>query len=204
MIIGPALSGGLRLALDGITILFIVAAVVVGYFLWPFLKGAGYEPVPGRILARMIELSAPRKGQRVYDLGSGFGRIIIRVAQETGATCTGVEVDPTKVWWTRRVIRSKGLGGQVDVVKSNLLDADISQADFVFTFLWEGIMQKVAEKAVKEMKPGAMIVSYYHKILGWKPEKEDAKNRIYLYRIPEGSTIPSFGDSNDRPAMGDT
>ena len=46
-------------------------------------------------------------------------------------------------------------------------------------------MQKLGEKAVKEMKPGAMIVSYYHKILGWKPEKEDAKNRIYLYRIPE-------------------
>jgi len=185
VIIGLAVSGGLRITLEVATVLIVIGAIIIGYFLWSFVEGAGYEPVPSRILTRMIELSEPKKGQRVYDLGSGFGRIIIRVAQETGATCTGVEVDPIKVWWTRRTIRSKGLGGQVDVVKSNLLDADISQADFVFAFLWEGIMQKVGEKAVKEMKPGSMIVSYYHKILGRQPEKEDSKNRIYLYKIPE-------------------
>jgi SAM-dependent methyltransferase len=181
-------SAKLRLALEGATVILLVGAVVVGYFLWSFLTGAGYEPVPDRILMRMIELSQPQKGQRVYDLGSGFGRIIIRVALETGATCTGVEIDPLKVWWTRRAIRSKGLGSQVDVVKSNLLDADISQADFVFVFLWEGIMQKLGEKALQEMKPGSMIVSYYHRILAWAPEKEDAKNRIYLYKIPERAT----------------
>ena len=185
VIIEPLLSGGLRLALQAATVLMVIGAIIVGYFLWPFLTGAGYEPVPDKILKRMIELSQPKKGQRVSDLGSGFGRIIIRVAQETGATCTGVEIDPLKVWWTKRAIRAKGLGTQVNVVKSNLLDADISHADFVFVFLWEGIMQKLGKKALTEMKPGSMIVSYYHRILGWEPEEEDAKNRIYLYKIPE-------------------
>jgi predicted O-methyltransferase YrrM len=183
--IGPVLTGSQRLSLELVTVFVLIGIIIIGYFLSTFIMGAGYEPIPRRILDRMIELSAPTKGQRVYDLGSGFGRIIIRVAQATGATCTGVEVDPLKVWWTRRSIRSKGLGGQVDVVKSNLLAADISQADFVFAFLWDGIMQKLGDKAIKEMKPGSMVVSYYHRILGWEPEKQDLKDKIYLYKIPE-------------------
>ena len=187
MFIGPALTGSQRLSFELITVFIIIGIIIIGYFLSTFIMGAGYEPIPRKTLDRMIELSGPTKGQHVYDLGSGFGRIIIRVAQATGAVCTGVEVDPLKVWWTRRVIRSKGLQGQVDVVKSNLLTADISQADFVFTFLWDGIMQKLGDKAIKEMKSGSMVVSYYHKILGWEPEKQDVKNKIYLYKIPEKS-----------------
>ena len=181
--IAPLISGSQRETLELVTVAILIAIVIVGYFLWTFITGAGYEPVPGKILTRMIELSRPTKGQKVYDLGSGFGRMIIRVASETGAVCTGVEIDPLKVWWTRRAIRSKGLESQVRVVRSNLLDADIADADFVFVFLWEGIMQKLGAKAKREMKPGSMIVSYYHKIVGSVPEKEDAKNRIYLYRI---------------------
>lgn len=188
MFIGPALTGTQRLELELITALILVGIIVIGYFLSTFIMGAGYEPIPRKILDEMIELSAPAKGQRVYDMGSGFGRIIIGVAQATGAICTGVEVDPLKVWWTRRVIRSKGLTGRVDVVKSNLLTADISQADFVFAFLWDGIMQKLGDKAIKEMRPGSMVVSYYHRILGWEPEKQDTKNKIYLYKIPEKSS----------------
>jgi predicted RNA methylase len=186
--IGPALTGTQRLELELITALILVGIIVIGYFLSTFIMGAGYEPIPRKILDEMIELSAPAKGQRVYDMGSGFGRIIIGVAQAKGAICTGVEVDPLKVWWTRRVIRSKGLTGRVDVVKSNLLTADISQADFVFAFLWDGIMQKLGDKAIKEMRPGSMVVSYYHRILGWEPEKQDTKNKIYLYKIPEKSS----------------
>jgi predicted O-methyltransferase YrrM len=183
--IGPLLSGGQRTWLEAITVVILIGTIIVGYMLSSFLAGAGYEPVPGKILSRMIELSRPTKGQKVYDLGSGFGRMIIRVAQQTGATCVGVEVDPLKVWWTRRAIGNKGLRGQVSVVKSNLLVADISDADFVFVFLWDGIMQKLAQKALKEMKPDSVIVSYYHKIHGWEPEAEDAKMNVYLYKIPE-------------------
>lgn len=184
------LSHTLREALEVGTAIVAVVTVVVGYFLWTFIKGAGYEPTPSRVIDEMVEFSEPGPGKHVYDLGSGFGKIIMRVAQSTGATCTGVEVDPLKVWWTRRQIRAKGLVKKVDVVKDDLLHADISRADIVFVFLWDGIMRKLKEKVLKEMKPGSVVVSYYHEFHDWKPEREDRKEKVFLYRVP---SPPSSG-----------
>lgn len=178
-----AIPAHYRVAFELGVIAILALTVIIGYFLSTFFAGAGYEPVPGRILEEMIEFSQPGPGTKVFDLGSGFGRIIMGVARKTGADCTGVDIDPLKVWWTRRRIQAMGLQGRVRVIRENLLEADLSQADIVFVFLWEGIMQKLAEKAVKEMKPGSKIISYYHPIRGWTPTRMDARNKVYLYTV---------------------
>ncbi len=140
--------------------------------------------MPGKNLEIMIEFSQPDETKRVFDLGSGFGKIIIRVSSRFHSRCTGVEVDPLKVWWTRREIRRRGLQSLADVVRANLLEVDLASADIVYVFLWEGIMQKLRKKALAEMKPGSIVVSYYHKFDDWEAEVEDGPNRVYLYRIP--------------------
>ena len=185
-----AIPSQYRVAFEVIVVIIVAITVIVGYFLSTFLQGAGYEPVPGKILDEMIEFAKPGPGTRVFDLGSGFGRIIIAVAERTGADCTGVEVDPIKAWWTRSRIGAKGLKGRVRVIRQNLLEADISKADVVFVFLWEGIMQKLAIKAKSEMRPGSKIVSYYHPIIGWTPEREDARKKVYLYTIATRDSSP--------------
>jgi len=178
------ISSAYRTFLEVITLIVLIGVVIIGYFLWSFVKGAGYEPVPAKILDEMIEFSQPGPGKKVFDLGSGFGKIILRVSQQTGATCVGVDVDPLKVWWTSRQIRAKGLEKKVSVLKQNLLEADISGADIVFVFLWDGIMQKLKGKVLREMKPGTVVVSYYHEFRGWQPERKDLKTKVFLYRIP--------------------
>jgi hypothetical protein len=167
-----------------LAILLIAAAFVTYVVFGGFLSGAGYQPVPRKNLDIMIAFSKPDEKKRVFDLGSGFGKIIIQVSSRFHARCTGVEVDPLKVWWTRREIGRRGLGKYADVVKANLLDVDLSSADIVYVFLWEGIMQKLRKKVLVEMKPGAVVVSYYHTFDDWAPESEDTPNRVYLYRIP--------------------
>jgi ribosomal protein L11 methylase PrmA len=168
-----------------ILVILLIAALFFAYVVFGgFFSGAGYQPVPGKNLEIMIDFSKPDEKKRVFDLGSGFGKIIIQVSSRFHARCTGVEVDPLKVWWTRREIRRRGLEKYADVVKANLLEVDISSADIVYVFLWEGIMQKLRVKALAEMKPGSVIVSYYHQFDGWEAEVEDTPNRVYLYRIP--------------------
>ena len=149
-----------------------------------FLSGAGYQPTPRGILETMLEYANPGPDKRVFDLGSGFGRIVIAVAKRFGSTVVGVEVDPLKVWWSRRRIRANGLQERARIMKGNLLGVDLSAADIVFVFLWDGIMQKLKLKVLAEMQPGTVVVSYYHRFDGWAPEKEDAKRRVFLYRIP--------------------
>lgn len=48
-------------------------------------------------------------------------------------------------------------------------------------------MQKLKDKALREMKPGSVVVSYYHRFNGWPPEREEKHERIYLYRVPPKS-----------------
>jgi SAM-dependent methyltransferase len=168
-------------------VLFVLLAfsVFLAYVIFGgFASGAGYQPVPGKNLEIMLEYSRPDEGKRVFDLGSGFGKIIIEVGTRFKARCTGVEVDSLKVWWTRRRIKAKGLDGFVDVVKANLLSVDLTSADIVYVFLWEGIMQKLKQKVLAEMKPGSVVVSYYHQFHGWSPEKLDEQNKVYVYRVP--------------------
>jgi len=168
------------------SLIFLVIAILFGWVLLSgFISGAGYQPTPRGILETMIEFAVPDEKKKVYDLGSGFGRIVIEVAGRFRSTCVGVEVDPLKVWWSNRRIRIKGLQGHAKVVRKNLMDVDISDADIVFVFLWEGIMQRLKDKALKEMRPGSVVVSYYHRFNGWEPEKQDTHRRIFLYRLPE-------------------
>jgi ribosomal protein L11 methylase PrmA len=167
------------------SLVFLAIALFFAYvLLGGFLSGAGYQPTPMKTLEKMMEFSDLDEKKKVFDLGSGFGRIVIEVAQRYHATCVGVEVDPLKVWWSRRSIRRKGLEGYAKIVRSNLMDVDISSADVVYVFLWEGIMQRLKVKALAQMKPGSAVVSYYHKFDGWKPEKEESQMRVYRYRIP--------------------
>jgi len=168
-----------------LTLVLLAIALAFGYvLLGGFLSGAGYQPTPRGNLETMIEFSKPDESKKVYDLGSGFGRIVIEIASRFHCACVGVEVDPLKVWWSNRAIRSRGLQAKAKVIRRNLLDVDISDADIVFVFLWEGIMQKLKDKVLREMKPGSVIVSYYHRFNGWQPEREEKHQRIYLYRVP--------------------
>jgi ribosomal protein L11 methylase PrmA len=166
-------------------LVILAVAVFAGFeLIGGFLVGAGYQPTPKGILETMIEFSQPDEKKKVYDLGSGFGRIVIAVASRYHSDCTGVEADPLKVWWSNRKIRLKGLQKIARVVNRNLMDVNISDADIVYVFLWDGIMQKLKTKVLAEMRPGSVVVSYYHRFHDWTPEKEDSKRRIFLYRVP--------------------
>ena len=175
----------LRLTL--LVVLLAFALFVTYVVFGGFVSGAGYQPVPDKNLEIMIRFSEPDETKRVFDLGSGFGKIIIRVSSRFRARCTGVEVDPLKVWWTRREIRRRGLQSYADVVRANLLRVDLSSADIVYVFLWGEIMQELRAKVLAEMKPGSIVVSYYHRFDDWETEIEDTPNKVFLYRVPAAS-----------------
>src|SRR5262245_11679614 len=55
---------------------------------------APYFPTPESIVERMLRLGDLKAGEKMFDLGSGDGRIIILAARKFKADATGVELDP--------------------------------------------------------------------------------------------------------------
>ena len=152
--------------------------------------GAGYQPVPRNAVRRMLDFSDP-EGKVVYDLGSGFGRVLFEASARNPRRCVGVEIDAFKCWWTKREANRRGLQGVVQVVRADLLDVDLSEADVALAFLTPRLMKKLKRKAVREMKPGSVVVSYGHRFEGWVPEIEDAESSVRLYRVPARYSAPS-------------
>src|SRR6201987_1568133 len=56
-------------------------------------KLAPYYPTPETIVEKMLQLGGLKAGEKVYDLGSGDGRIVIIAAQRFHANAVGVELD---------------------------------------------------------------------------------------------------------------
>ena len=53
---------------------------------------APYVPSPHQIVERMLELAKIKPGEKVYDLGSGDGRVVIAAAQKYDAKAVGIEL----------------------------------------------------------------------------------------------------------------
>ena len=51
-----------------------------------------YVPTPQEVVERMLEMAQVKKGDVVYDLGSGDGRIVITAAQKYGVRAIGFEI----------------------------------------------------------------------------------------------------------------
>src|SRR5882757_161022 len=58
-------------------------------------KIAPYFPTPQSIVDKMLQLGELKAGEKMYDLGSGDGRIVIMAARKYQADATGVELDDT-------------------------------------------------------------------------------------------------------------
>ncbi|MDH3444974.1 MAG: class I SAM-dependent methyltransferase, partial [Deltaproteobacteria bacterium] len=69
-----------------------------------------YVPTPQQVVDRMLELAQVKKGDVVYDLGSGDGRIVITAAQKFGVRAIGFEIDPLRIEESRENIKKAGVG----------------------------------------------------------------------------------------------
>ena len=67
----------------------------------------------------------------------------------------------------------------------NIFDTDLRSATVVATFLWPEAMVRLRPIFEAQLRPGTRIVSHWHAIPGWTPERHDLAVRVYLYRVPE-------------------
>lgn len=175
MILLPIIVVFLVLLLAGLFLVFDLYVVVIGH-----LKGAPYVPSSGKRVKKMIELADLKLGEKVVDLGSGDGKILIEAAK-LGCFATGLEINPFLVWFSRFRAARNGLSGKIKILRQDFNKYSLNDVDVVFVYLWPETIDKLSIKFRQELKPGARIVSNAFTISGWGPAKKD--DQVFLYKI---------------------
>jgi ribosomal protein L11 methylase PrmA len=145
-----------------------------------------YEPSPQHIVELMLKLANVHKGDVVYDLGCGDGRIVIMAAKLFGATGVGIDIDPIRIEESLQIASNAGVMDCVTFRNEDLFEADIQEATVVTLFLSRSANLKLRPKLLMELKPDTRVVSYYWNMADWKPDKqiESDGDPIYLWTIP--------------------
>ncbi|MEO8595107.1 MAG: methyltransferase domain-containing protein [Candidatus Solibacter sp.] len=154
-------------------------------------KLAPYYPTPETIVDKMLQLGGLKAGEKMYDLGSGDGRIVIVAAQKFHAEAIGIELDKDLVKQSSARILKLGLDKNAHIFNGDLLKQNYSSADLVTVYLLpDAVNNKVQPLLDRQLKKGARIVAKDFDFKNWTPEKveniaDDGEGRshtLYLYR----------------------
>lgn len=176
-------------------VIIAFALIIVLFIIWKYwalLIGAGYDPTPMHRVTKMLSIALTGKGDVVYDLGSGDGRIIITAARVFGARAVGIEADPLRFIYSWIRVLVSGQAGKVKVRYGNFFNFDLSQATVVTMFLYGPTNDRLREKLLREMKPGTRVVSYVWRFNDWVFDECLADDEIFLYRITK--SMGNIGD----------
>jgi protein-L-isoaspartate O-methyltransferase len=152
---------------------------------------APYLPTPMSIVANMLDLVDLRPGEKMFDLGSGDGRIVIMAAQRYRADATGVELEEDLAVQSEAKIRQLGLAGTARIIQGDMMKQDYSSANVITVYLLPESNLKVGPMLLMQLKKGARVVAHDFEIGGWKPVKtvtiaDDGEGRshtLFLYII---------------------
>jgi 2-polyprenyl-3-methyl-5-hydroxy-6-metoxy-1,4-benzoquinol methylase len=144
-----------------------------------------FVPTPQEVVDRMIELAGVKKGDTVYDLGSGDGRIVITAAKK-GARAVGFDVDGDLVKESRENIRKAGVQDLAEIRHQDILTVDLSGASVITMYLLPDVNLMLRPNLLSQLKPGSRVVSHAFDMGDWKPDKTERVNgrTIYLWTIP--------------------
>jgi SAM-dependent methyltransferase len=149
-----------------------------------------YEPTSPEVVDIMLRMAAIKPGEVVYDMGCGDGRIVITAVRDYGARGVCVDIDPKRIAESQENAREAGVTDQIRFLNQDLFVTDVSDAAVVMLFLSPALNLKLRPKLLRELKPGARIVSHWHDMGDWKPQKtlrvqsSGRERSIYLWTIP--------------------
>ena len=152
-----------------------------------------YVPTPQEVVERMLELAGVKKGDVVYDLGSGDGRIVVTAAKKYGVKAIGFEIDPQRIKESHENIKKAGVENLVEIRQQDIRTVDLSAASVLTMYLLPEVNLMIRPNIWKQMKAGSRIVSHDFDMAEWKPLKTEYikdgsswDHTLYLWQIEAG------------------
>lgn len=183
----PALV--LMLALDIPPGFFLLAFLVMLAVYWSTFRTQVPLYLSSNKVWQALESRLPEAQPFTFiDLGSGIGGVLTYLAQTRPlGRYQGVESAPLPFVWSWLRIKSGGYA-QCAVHWGSLWDCDLSQYDVAFAYLSPVPMDKLWNKARREMRPGSLFISNTFAVPDHPPQEKLTvddlhHSTLYIWRM---------------------
>ena len=150
-----------------------------------------FVPTPQDVVEAMLDVAKVGRGDVLYDLGSGDGRIPITAAQRHQvARAVGIDINPDRIREANENRAKAGVEDRVTFVNGDLFESNLGDATVITLYLLPTLNLKLLPKLLKEVKPGTRVVSHAFDMGSWKPEKTltVGGRSVYFWTIPARGT----------------
>ena len=153
-----------------------------------------YWPTPAKVVDKMLELAEVKKGDVVYDLGCGDGRIVVAAAKKYGVKGFGFDLDPDRVKESLDNVKKNHVEDLVTIKKADIFTLDLRDASVVTLYLYPELNVRLMPQ-LEKLKPGSRIISHDWDMKGAKPNKVvklraksdmglEREHKIFLWVVP--------------------
>ncbi|MHC4737288.1 MAG: methyltransferase domain-containing protein [Planctomycetota bacterium] len=150
-----------------------------------------FIPTPQDVVDKMLELAKVQKGDLIYDLGCGDGRIVVTAAKKFGCRAIGYDIDPLRVEESLENVEQNNVGHLVRIEQKDIFTLDLSRANVVTLYLLPELNVELIPQ-LERLRPGSRIVSHDFDMEGIKPDEvvqivsgeDGGEHEIYLWTSP--------------------
>ncbi|WP_407176545.1 hypothetical protein [Bradyrhizobium sp. STM 3562] len=150
-----------------IAALLTAAALCLSILAFQFKTGVppvSSNALEGANVVALLKQAGLAEGAVVYELGSGWGSLVIAVARAfPAAEVRGIEMSPLPYWVSR--FRTRNMPN-VLLRRGDFFDCDLSDARAVTCYLMTKSMPRIAELLDKALAPGTPVVSLCFRFRG--------------------------------------
>lgn len=150
-----------------------------------------YVGTPYDVIDKMLEMASIHKGDLVYDLGCGDGRIVVAAAKRYGCRGVGYDVNPERIKESLENVRKSRVGRLVKIEQEDIFTLDLRPANVILLYLLPDMNRKLVPQ-LEKLRPGSRIVTHDYDIEGVEPEsrvtmtslEDGVEHYVYLFTAP--------------------
>src|SRR3954466_3784297 len=144
------------------------------------------------LICRKLGLQA---GERMLDVGCGWGSLAIHAAREYGVSVLGITLSGEQAEFARKQVAQAGLADQIEIRIQDYRDLDDGPFDAISSV---GMAEHVGTGPYKEyatilygqLKPGGRLLNHQIARLHMTPKPADERSFIDAYVFPDGELAP--------------
>ena len=136
-------------------------------------------------------------GERLLDVGCGWGGLVIYAAKHYDVQALGITLSQPQVDWAQERIEEAGVGDRCRVIYQDYREVDPGDEPFdklvsvgMFEHVGEAKMHTYFEKAWDILRPKGLFLNHAIARPGWEPKVEDPNAFGNRYVFPDGELTP--------------